>query len=273
MRQNIFNLLKNTNLDIKEEYDRIYMLFEKTSLYPFKSILDYINEEKFFEWKYRGRFLNIFDVMEELKIDNWQIELSNSTQKFNIETLIRYIEFVLNMLSLIEFDLFSSQNRQTLKILKDNIKTLLEDLNYEIYKTNNEQIIIIEKDSKTTAVAEKFSDISDTVIEYRRFALKGDIDTKKEIILKLANKVEPLRKKFNGTPYKNILEDINMLLNNLNIRHNNLEGTKKKEYTACMTKEELEKWYDTTYDIILSALMLEDYHNKKKTIEELKSHY
>ena len=146
-------------------------------------------------------------------------------------------------------------------------------MNYEIKTNTREQFVIIEKDKLTTAVAEKFPDITDTVIEYRRFVLKGNIEAKRKILDNLANKVEPLRKTLKNTPYTNIIEDINMMLNNLNIRHNNIEGPKKQEYTVNMPDNELEKWYDTTYDMILSALMIKDYNDKKEAIKELKSHY
>ena len=47
-----------------------------------------------------------------------------------------------------------------------------------------------------------------------------------------------------------------MFLNNLNLRHNNLEGKNKKEVVASISKEELEMWYDKIFDMILSVLQI-----------------
>ena len=269
MRKNIFELMQGNEIDLYTEYLRIYRVFERTEFECESSIKIFIGENYFLNWKHRKRYISINDLLDSLEISRSDMSQDNiSTDK-----LLLYTELVFNLINLIEEYALSYDGRNIVKSLRNNIADLLEDMNYEIKTNTREQFVIIEKDKLTTAVAEKFPDITDTVIEYRRFVLKGNIEAKRKILDNLANKVEPLRKTLKNTPYTNIIEDINMMLNNLNIRHNNIEGPKKQEYTVNMPDNELEKWYDTTYDMILSALMIKDYNDKKEAIKELKSHY
>lgn len=267
MRKNIFELMKGNEIDLYSEYYRLYKLFQRTDFEDEGSVMKFIEWNYFSQWKHRKRYISINDLLNSLEISREYVTSDNIT----MEKLLLYCETIYNLINLIDCSILYSDN--VIDVLRNNILDLLEDLNYEIKINNKEQFVIIEKDKMTTAVAEKFSDITDTVIEYRRFSLKGNIEGKKAILSRLSEKIEPLRQKFNSTEYKSIIDDINMLLNNLNIRHNNLEGKYKKEYTINMAKEDLENWYNTTYDLILNALMLEDYIDNKKNIDELKSHY
>lgn len=269
MRKNIFELLKNTNINLKKEYQQLYTLFEKTSFYTKNSICEYINYYTFREWKYRNRYIDIKDMMSDLNISIFDML---TLDKLNLNTLLLYIEFIINVISTINtFEIYPNDTK-LLNTLKENIFELVEDLNYEICCNEDFQHIIIEKNSLTSAVAEIIPSITNLVIEYRRFNLKGDIESKRSILKELADKIEPLNKKFKSTEFNNFIEDIGTLLNNLNIRHNNIEGKNKKQYIVDMKSEELEEWYDKTYDMILVALLIDKYIDDKSKIKELKEH-
>lgn len=270
MRKNIFEIMQGNQLNLYDEYLRIQRLFEFTHFNYENSIKKYLQCNNYFtNWKYRKRYISIDDLLISLKIDYKHMESPHIT----VEKLLLYCETIFNLVKLIDYDTLDCESISLIDAIQNNIVDLLEDLNYEINSNNNSQFIIIEKNTLTSAVAEKFPEITNTVIEYRRFALKGNVEAKERILDALANKVEPLKVKFKGTSYKQIIEDIGMMLNNLNIRHNNLDGPKKQNYTTSMTSQELENWYDTLYDLMLTALMIEDYNNKKQSIEELKMHY
>ena len=66
----------------------------------------------------------------------------------------------------------------------------------------------------------------------------------------------------------NLIQEF-MLLNNLNLRHNNLAGKYKKEYVVNLNKEDIEKWYDKLYDMILGILTLNDYLDVNGEIKDL----
>ena len=272
MRENIFNLISNKEIDLKQEYLRIHKLFEyEKSEYYGESVKEYIQREQFLNWKYRKRFLTIDEMLCAFKID-----FRNMKKEISVKKILTYIELIYNLI------IFTANNtnykegyefEKAIKILLENISDLLEDMNYKIEKDYNNRYVIVEKDKLTIAVAENKPELASTVIEYRRFAMKGDIEGKKQILKNLSDTIEPLRKKLRGTTYNNIVEDTFFLLNNLNIRHNNKEGEKMQPYLNKITEKKLEKWYDETYDMILCIIIIEKYIDKKDNIKQLKANF
>ena len=105
------------------------------------------------------------------------------------------------------------------------------------------------------------------VIEYNHYLLKGDLDKKRNILKALADKIEGFRDNLNKT----LFSDFGYLANNLNIRHNNLEGKNKKEYLVNIDNEELECWYDETYQVMLLCILENNYKTSiTNKIKEIK---
>lgn len=273
MRKSIFDLMSNKEIDIEREFIRIRKLFEKEHFYGIYSIKTYIDDYYFQKWKRRGRFLSLNDLFTSLGIKD-----SEGLKDNTLEYLLMYIEVIVNMLKLGEISNINSNtyryedfNMEIYVLLKENIETLLEDLNYEIKVKNNQEYIIVEKDMLLSAVAESNEDICNDIIEYRRFSLKGNILEKRNLLKLLANKVEGMKNLFKGTTYNNMFEDIQFMLNNFNIRHNNVQGKNRKEYIVNLKDEELEQLYDKTFDMILGLFVINDYLNEKENLKELKN--
>lgn len=273
-RKSFFELLASGNdINLSVEYDTIEkLLYETGNIDRIYSIGYCIDTYIIQDWKYSNRCIELSDLRKKLKISNFDIMKS----KYSAEKCLLYFELIYNLVREL-ISVYKNSNEEVFEInywgdinkILENIEELLEELNYEIQKVGD-KYLIVEKDIFATSVAEKNIDIADVVIEYRRFNLKGDVETKKEIILKLADKIEPMREKFKATSYNHIMEDVQMLLNNLNLRHNNLAGKYKKEYVVNLNKEDIEKWYDKLYDMILGILTLNDYLDVNGEIKELK---
>jgi len=108
------------------------------------------------------------------------------------------------------------------------------------------------------------------ILGYNHHLMKGDLDKKREALVAIGRQVEPTfpkLKKYNP----DLESDIGFLLNQLNIRHNNLEGMRKSEYLEKLNDKELEEWYDHTYDVLLYAILTLNYMNLKQEIKELKT--
>lgn len=260
-RKNLFELISGNNVNIKIEYMRIYALFENRKINGY-TLLEKV-KERFLLWEHRGRYISAGEMMIYFDITHEEME-----KNINMQKLLLYLEFVYNMLKLLD-GAISIREFQIVNTLIENINTLLDDLNYEM-KNKKGQNIICEKDNLATAIAETKPEISNEVIEYRRFSMRGNIETKRLILKVLIDKIEPLKKKFKGSNFSNYIEDIGALANNLNIRHNNEDGKNKKEYLINMTKEEIEEWYDIMYDMILGIFELEKYLDNKEKIKELR---
>lgn len=65
------------------------------------------------------------------------------------------------------------------------------------------------------------------------------------------------------------------MFNNMNIRHNNsTEGDKNyREVVAKMTQDELENWYDETYQLCLLAFLELDNVERTKKVAQLKASF
>ena len=66
------------------------------------------------------------------------------------------------------------------------------------------------------------------------------------------------------------ISNTGFLLNKMNIRHNNKEGKNASEYVANLADEELEKWYDETYQMLLLAMLEVDNIERNRKVNELK---
>ena len=113
------------------------------------------------------------------------------------------------------------------------------------------------------------NNVSKAVIEYNHFTMKGKLDEKQKILKLLGYKFEGKQeelKNINST----LEENTRFMLNNVNIRHNNTEGKSKKKAICDMEVNELEKWYDETYQLLLLGFLELDNVERMDKIKQLK---
>ena len=88
---------------------------------------------------------------------------------------------------------------------------------------------------------------------YRHRSMAGNIEKKRESLLSLGHQLESKR----GLIHDKTLEAaIFSILNNMNIRHNNVDAentAKYHEFVAKLESRELEKWYDRLYQMMVAA--------------------
>ena len=267
-RKNIFEILEE-KYNIEKEFNVIKTLFfEPILIYlPYLGDKRYITIEQavdnnlFFTWKQRYSCLSTNDFKQKLKL--------NFTSKRKLSNKILCIEYICNMLELINTKLFSPtfQKDKNCVILEKNIEIFLEHINYEklLFK-EEEKVILVPKDPAATAVAEISSkDIAFAILKYHHASLKGKIDEKRKLLLSIANEYEPLLKKpIDG--FTDYFTKTRNMLNNLNIRHNN---TSTNEYLTQMSDEELEGWYDELYQLLLFCVLIKDNKERKDKVDDL----
>jgi len=142
------------------------------------------------------------------------------------------------------------------------------------YMPNNQNGItdFVPKDQAAISVAEIIDpSLSYKVIEYNHHSMKGDLDRKKAVLIALAEKLEPQRTKLKEIN-TSLETDIFYLLNSVKIRHNNAEqgGKNYISYVAAMNNEEIEQWYDDTYQLCLLAFLELDNTERKARVKQLK---
>lgn len=284
-RKNIFEILEN-KWNIIDEVKRIFTLLNTDCINVRysgdKTIIEFVDDYCFYDWKNRYSYLNIEDMAKDLDIKLDEDKISSNLESIEI---LKYLEFARNLIMLCDTKLFidnesdSSDNYKykyykEYTVLKENINIVLEHLNFSTkLLKKDERIILIEKNPSAIAVAEIVDeDTACKVIEYNHYLLKGYINKKKEILLQLANKYEGMKSNIRGLNSK-LDDDIGFMLNNINIRHNNKSGKNKKEYVSKMRKDTMEKWYDETYQMLLLAFLLNEQLSRSKKISQLKEKF
>ncbi len=280
MRESIIDKINNTNINYSDEMIRIELIFSKAPIVEhfyvenfglpatnMMTIEKYINDFLFIKYEYAGTYISVRDMRSSLKITEKDLNKNNK------ERLLLYYEFILNMISLLNRKLLPTDryNKSSVNKLLNNIQIVLEKLNYRIVEKNN-YFYIIEKDISSSAISEIYPELSDTIIEYRRFDLKGNLVAKRNILQTLSLKVEGIESKLKGTTYNPLVRDLKNLYNNLHIRHNNL-GENPNNNIIEMDDKTLENWYDITYDTTLTALMICNYLDYHTKIDSLPNYY
>lgn len=279
MRRNIFDIASQ-NTTMASEVDRLISMATKevticVDTYEEKTLFEYFDEYCFEDWMQRGHFVDLDDFLKCIEFGN----LKRSATE-DVEAFLTLIELIYNVWVLVNVDV-ANDNKMGYKLewegnyyhLKKVMDDILGQYNYTAYvDKKNEKVLVIENTPGVTAVAEIVEpSLALEVIKYNHYALKGEIELKKSILLKMAQQLEPQRKSLHAIDSK--LEDnIFFMFNNLDLRHNNRSANDKsyKEYVAKMKKRDLEKWYDELYQMVLLAFLLLDNVDRTEKVKELK---
>lgn len=277
-RENIFDKMNKVQ-NIAYEIDKIERLLRSKSgvlvrneyeidfeVGIYKSIIDYVDGYLFMKWKNRATCICCRDVAQMVGIDQMPSVI-------NYEWILNYCEYAANILYLVKskarpYDLLGDEVDAALH----NICVLLGWYGYKVeYLANDEKALVVRQSAQATAVAEVLpADLAKLVIEYNHFTLRGDKKRKKDILIALGAALEAKRKELNSIN-KSLADKIFFMLNNLNIRHNNVEKGHKgyNESVAKMKNATLENWYDELYQMILLAYLLMDNQDRNAKVDEL----
>ncbi len=275
-RRNIFDILKeNTNLE--SDLNRIMNLFKHTNTINQNginwTIFDFVDEVLFDSWKRRGHCLDLNDFLETVDYATYEC-YANTNQ----DCLISFIEIVYNFLWLVNTAILNHQygikGYDTFYLLKEIMDDVLSQINYKAYAIPAEECVLIEEDKpEVTAVAEIIDkSLFFPILRYNHFTLKGDIGAKKSILIQLGRDLEAKRESLKIAENQ-LCSDIFFMLNNLNLRHNNVnpaDASKYREHIANMSSNELESWYDELYQMILLAYLEIDNAERKVKVAQLK---
>lgn len=282
-RKNIFDIIKSQR-NIAEEIQRIDTLFTTQSnvyndeharisfgFYNNRLIEQLIDETLFYQWKAREGCTSCLDMRTRLGIAPGRVYSDN------IDEIIIALEYFYNMKALVfEYEKLPGVNNTSffryskeVSMAFGNMDLLLESLNLqEVISKEEERVYLVPKSAAAIAAAEIApKTVAFAILKYNHASIKGDIEEKRKLLLSIAQQYESLFKKpIEG--YARLFDAITNGLNNLNIRHNNIDEKSKKNYRPKvkeMTPEELERWYDELYQMMLLAVLAAD--NKKRLPE------
>lgn len=266
MRRNFAQVLKEGKIDLKNEYSKFYNIFYGKENRDDMSIADMVSKN-FINYHFRGTCLTLEEFDE-----TYGFNFVKEPQDFSEDYLISFMEYTYNfMVHLSSSFLFFGMNTH---IYMQQFKKVVDMIGY-MYASENGVTIFVPRDSNAIAVAESKlipDNLSYKVLEYNHHSLKGDIETKREILVKLASVLESQDKKLNSIN-QTFKSDLFQLLNSCNIRHNNKEESSKqyKKYIAEISDAELEHTYDEIYQMCLLAFMQLEHADRKKWLDGMKS--
>ena len=275
-RKNIFEVV-NSSFNLSHELSRMKRLFEKEATvsigaWEFTPVLNYVRFYGFSDWENRGRCIDADDFLSLLGYETlWDTAGTNPDDFFTL------VEIIYNFWHIVDRQTHASnmvdERGRSFTLLKTIMDNCLAHYGYRAeYFSDSEQLIVIEDKPEATAVAEIIRpELSRKVLRYNHFMLKGDLQTKKEILLALGAELEPKRQQLRETD--SVLEsDIFFMLNNFNIRHNNKTADDKyyRQVVADMDNSTLEHWYDELYQMMLLAYLRLDQVDRSKKVRELK---
>ena len=264
MRKNIVELIQAMNVDISQEYKKLWELFYNGNSY--EDTLYCVINENFTKLHFAGITI---DIDEFDKACGFNFLNKRSIKNDEIDYYISFCEYLYNIFvygNMIDEATYNFD----INFWLTHIGKVIDILNYKIINKNN-MFIIVEKSPQAIAVSEIVDDqLSISTLEYNHFTMKGDLTRKKETLIKFYNYLEPKR--------KNLLELDNKLsnllfeaMNKCNIRHNNVDPGSKNHINivAEMNNDKLEIIYDDLYQLCLLSILLLDNKGRKNTIEEL----
>lgn len=280
MRRNFAQILKDAKIDIKAEYQKLYgMLYDRSIQVSNTNRISAYDElsERFIGFHFRGTCLSI-DEFNDLHEFHFEKEPAD----FSIDNLISLCEYIYNMLMGYQSTQLAFTWNMTSTPVLINVQFYLEQISHVIEKIGYMQAaednftIFVEKSPAAIAVAESPlipENLSYRLISYNHYTMKGNLDAKRSVLQQLASILEAKRKNLIQAD-KTLESDLFYAFNNLNIRHNNVDPELKgkyKAYVAQMSNDELEKWYDETYQMCLLAFLQIENLDRKAEFEKLKA--
>ena len=262
LRKNILDIISSADINVEKEYSRIYDIFYHT---PFNDgfnktpiavhvAANFMSLDK----KLIGRCLSIEDFNE-----TYGFCFVQQPKNFDVDYLISFSEYVTNLVYAYIRSSGCSFNHEKLIDIIEHIRECMEDIGYELVEKDS-IVIYVEKNSAAISVAEIVGeDLSYSILEYNHHRLKGDLISKKNILMKMAEDIEIERKELNNIN-KSFTSDLFQLMNKF-IRHNNSDNI----YISQMSDSELEKVYDEIYQMWLLAKMKLEHAKRSGYISEL----
>lgn len=281
MRRTFAQILQEAKIDPKQEYKKLYgMLFDRTIVVSNSNRVSAYDElsECFLSFPFRGTCLSL-EEFNELNDFHFEKEPTN----FKIDELILLCEYMENLLIAYQYIPlnfpygYGNQRPQRINVqfYLQQIGQVIERIGY-MQATQNGFTIFVEKSPAAIAVAESDlvpKELSYRIISYNHYSMKGQLEAKKSALVQLASLLEPKRSSLKKAD-KTLESDLFYLFNNLNIRHNNVDpadSAKYKPFIVQMKQEELEHWYDETYQMCLLAFLQLEQTERKIEFDRLKT--
>ena len=276
MRRNFVDILNSAKINYKNEYNKLYQIMYVNE-YPSnncgKSTLHEYLDSIFSRFWFAKTSLTLteFDTINGFDFPD------PNQQDVAFDDLILIIEYCINMMTgyrNVKYSCLSNRLLVDEDFFTQHLHRVTDAIGYKVVSKDGLSVLV-EKDAVVTAVAESDlipEEFSYRLITYDHHSMRGDLEGKKTIILRLAALLEA-KKSILHQVNPNLETDLFYVFNNFNLRHNNCDSSAKgkyKPYIANMKKDDLEKWYDEAYQMCLLAFMEIEQADRKPKFDAIK---
>lgn len=271
MRKNFAQVLKEGKVDIAKEYSRLYSIMFDEVDWSNRSgkagdtkTAHQLIGEAFPHFYFRDTALSLEDFDEE-----HGFFFEPQPKDFSVDNLVDLCEYSYNLLMQYQAvscsPFYGRYDEINVSFIIEQIDKIIEKIGY-VESNIDGFTVFVEKSPAAIAVAEILpKDVSYKVISYNHHSMRGNIEAKKDTLLKFSDLLEPRRKQLKSV-WASLEDDIFYAFNNLNLRHNNSDI----KYVAEMNKTDLEAWYDELYQMCLLAFLRLDHIERQKKFDDLK---
>lgn len=219
------------------------------------SIEDFANGPSYLTWPHRNGTANPGHLKSILGIDDF-----STIENDRVKTC-HYLEFVYNITAFV----YGQINNTSIEFNENVFVSVFKDvedaagmLGMRFLSDEGDRYILCANDApivEASIVADQ--DEMFTLVRYLHFASNGDLERKGDCLAKLYKHYEARIPKLDGPEFKNLCDEIGLLTNSLNTRHNNLEGKNANPVLEAMSDNELERWYDYLAGLFAEAILAE----------------
>ncbi len=281
MRQRITERNKFPIFSVETEYKKLHELFCDRS--EFGLLVGPLGDSKarpslsyndllqgwFLDWNLRGTFICIEEMLSALKISEDDFD-KDATE----DRLMDYIQFIINGACFVadrvksrKYSIYQTSD-SIFKAIVENSRNILEKLGAELIQDDGELCVILKNDV-ATAITEQNPDLERSITEYLKIDNHGDLERKGEILCTLAKRLEPHEKAFRSTELNQLCSDTTMLMDKI-ARHYQNPNDKIQAKFFELSDDELEKWYDRTFQLFLTCMAAVPYLEYKNEIKRIK---
>ena len=261
--------------DYHDAIIQIEMLFQSHILsfgYKEYSLETYVDRRFFSEWKAREGCRDTDEMRQGLNIDG----ILRSAEPSEGE-ILTYLQYTINIAELCRRS-FNNERAEGYDFdirnyteLLSRIREILRRLGYEIrYVPEKEFIFLVPHDPAADSVSAPEGDpMQAALTEYRSSSARGHLGKKRELLMKLGSIVDSFP---DNLKVENAVlsSRIGFLLNSLGIRMGE-EGDSIPDKIAAMGSEEVEEWYDETYQMMLLRILQRENAERIERVDRLAS--
>lgn len=256
MRKSIFDL--EFRIDIDHEFGNIKSILgiENSIVYngTFYSLHDLLNDEIFPIWKYKGISVSFDDFCDRLNIN---FSSSHCTE----EKFLFLLELLYNLWMITELKLDPDHehlcNKKVIGYMRINLPLIIEKMNYQILD-EKDKFRLVKRDADVDSILEIVPrDKAILLLDYNDIR-NNNIKSKAYILKQLDLFIEENKKEYSSID-EDTYNSIQYIVNNMGINH-----PIKKEPFKSYVDEELIKWYDKCFKLIIHIIRKKEVNDINK---------